>query len=326
MSRPYVETTLTCCVCGTRGAYAWRRAGDHILGGPREFHAVKCARCGTVRLDPRPTPEEMNRHYTPLTYARAEGDETSGLAERLDEYNRRLAERAVAGTSDVVPKRALDVGCGDGRFLAQVAAQGWAVEGLETDPVAADLARKRTGGTIHEAPLETVELPEGAFGLVSILHVLEHVPEPRETLAAAWRALAPGGTLLVAVPNVGCLEASLFRSCWYPLDLPRHYWGFAPRTLSRLVETCGFAVQGIKHFPFLFGPQSVRYGFKAISGKPIGEEEGSAGPRREGGSLRTKAFLGLLTASERLGREVPGEVMELMAVKCPLAPNNGGKA
>lgn len=315
MSRRYVETTLTCCVCSTRGAYAWRRAGDHILGGPRQFHAVTCARCGTVRLDPRPSPEEMGRHYTAHTYARAEDEAASGLAERLDEYNRRLAARALASVAADLPHRALDVGCGDGRFLAQVAAHGWRVEGLETDPVAADLARKRTGGTLHESPLEQAVLPEGAFGLVSILHVLEHVPEPRETLAAAWKALAPGGTLLVAVPNVACLEARLFRSCWYPLDLPRHYWGFAPRTLSRLVETTGFAVQDIKHFPFLFGPQSVRYGLKAISGKPLGEDEGSAGPRQEGGNLRTRAFLGLLTASERLGRALPGEVMELLAVK-----------
>ncbi|WP_395145939.1 class I SAM-dependent methyltransferase, partial [Armatimonas sp.] len=221
----------------------------------------------------------------------------------------------LAAISEDAPRRALDVGCGDGRFLAQLAAQGWTVEGLETDSVAAELARKRTGGTIHEAPLEEVTLPRKAFGLVSILHVLEHVPDPRETLTAAWNALAPGGALLIAVPNVNCLEARLFRSCWYPLDLPRHYWGFAPRTLTRLAEECGFAVQRIRHFPFLFGPQSIRYSFKAISGKPIGEEEGSAGPRREGGKLRTQAFLSLLTASERLGHEMPGEVMELLAVR-----------
>ena len=315
MSRRYVETTLTCCVCGTRAATAWRRAGDHIHGGPREFHAVQCARCGTVRLDPRPAPEEMGKHYTPHTYARAEDESDSGLAERLDEYNRRMAERTLAAVSDTAPRRALDVGCGDGRFLAQLASRGWEVEGLETDPVAAELARKRTGGTIHEAPLEEITLPQNAFGLVSILHVLEHVPEPRETLTAAWNALAPGGTLLIAVPNVNCLEARVFRSCWYPLDLPRHYWGFAPRTLTRLTEECGFEVQRIRHFPFLFGIQSVRYAFKALSGKRIGEEEGSAGPRREGGRLRTKAFLSLLTGSERLGHELPGEVMELLAVK-----------
>jgi SAM-dependent methyltransferase len=318
----FVETTLSCCVCGARAATRWRVAADHILGSPERFQAVRCARCGTARLDPRPPVEEMGRYYTSMTYARAEDDDASGLAARLDEYNRRLAARTDLLISSDAPRRALDVGCGDGRFLAAMAERGWEVEGLETDPVAADLARKRTGGTIHEAPLESLTLPEAHFGLISLLHVLEHVPEPRETLAAAYRALSPGGTLLIAVPNAGSFEAKFFRSVWYPLDLPRHYWGFTPHTLVRLADTCGFQVQGVRHFPLLFAPQSVRYGMKALQGQPIADraekshDTTPAPPtKREGGTLRTRAFVALLGLSERLGRHLPGEVMELRATR-----------
>jgi SAM-dependent methyltransferase len=323
-NRHFVETTLRCCVCGAQAATRWRVAADHILGSAERFQAVRCARCGTARLDPRPPAEEMGRYYTATTYARAEDESTgdaSELAARLDEYNRRLAARTDLGAGEGVVRRALDVGCGDGRFLCAMAERGWDVEGLETDPVAAALARKRTGGTVHEAPLEALALPENHFGLVSLLHVLEHVPEPRETLAAARRALAPGGTLLIAVPNAGSFEAALFRSVWYPLDLPRHYWGFTPHTLVRLAETCGFSVRGVKHFPFLFAPQSVRYGMKALQGQPVADraekhgEESAPPAKREGGGLRTRAFLALLGLSERLGRTLPGEVMELSAEK-----------
>ena len=313
----FVETTLTCCVCHARAAIHWRTAADNILGGTERFQAVRCVRCGTVRLDPRPSPGAMARHYAPLTYARAETDDDAGLAARLDEYNRRLAERTDRAIGSDVPRRALDGGCGDGRFLAALSALGWQVEGLETDSVAASFARSRTGGTIHDSTLEELTLPDGSFGLVSLLHVLEHVPEPRETLAAARRLLVPGGTLLIAVPNAGSAEAELFRSVWYPLDLPRHYWGFTPHTLVRLVETCGFAVENVKHFPLLFAPQSVRYALKALQGQPIADRATTeeAGPKREGGTLRTRAFLALLGASERLGRTLPGEVMELRAVR-----------
>jgi SAM-dependent methyltransferase len=317
-----VETTLACCVCGAHEARRWRVAADHLLGSPERFQAVRCARCGTARLDPRPPAEEMGRYYTAATYARAEEAEKvggSGLGERLDEYNRRLAERTDALIDQGAPRRVLDVGCGDGRFLGAMAERGWEVEGLETDPVAAALARKRTGGTVHEAPLEDLMLPENRFGLVSLLHVLEHVPDPRATLCAARRTLAPGGTLLIAVPNAGSFEAALFRSVWYPLDLPRHYWGFTPHTLVRLVETCGFSISGVRHFPFLFAPQSIRYGLKALQGQPIAdraEKHGKEGTvKREGGGLRTRAFLALLGFSERLGRHLPGEVMELRAEK-----------
>ncbi len=321
-NRHFVETTLRCCVCGAQAATRWRVAADHILGSPERFQAVRCARCGTARLDPRPPAEEMGRYYTATTYARAEdAADASGLAARLDEYNRRLAARTDLGAGEGVVRRALDVGCGDGRFLCAMAERGWDVEGLETDPVAAALARKRTGGIVHEAPLEALTLPENHFGLVSLLHVLEHVPEPRETLAAARRALVPGGTLLIAVPNAGSFEAALFRSVWYPLDLPRHYWGFTPHTLVRLAETCGFSVRGVKHFPFLFAPQSVRYGLKALQGQPVADraekhgDEAAPPAKREGGGLRTRAFLALLGLSERLGRTLPGEVMELSAEK-----------
>ena len=316
-STRFVETTLNCCVCGTHAATHWRTASDHILGSTERFQAVKCARCGTVRLDPRPPAEEMGRYYGPTTYARAESDEDTGLAERLDEYNRRLAERTDRGILSTVPHRALDCGCGDGRFLAAMARRGWEVEGLETDPVAAGLARKRTGGTIHEAQLEDLELGAGTFGLVSLLHVLEHVPDPRATLAAARRLLAPGGTLLIAVPNAGSWEAGLFGSVWYPLDLPRHYWGFSPHTLTRLVETSGFDVQGVANFPFLFTPQSLRYAAKAIQGQPIADrahvETEPAAPKPDRG-VKTRVFLTLLTISEKLGRTLPGEVMELRAI------------
>ncbi|MES2463738.1 MAG: class I SAM-dependent methyltransferase [Armatimonadota bacterium] len=308
--------TLDCCVCGTREAETWRISGDFILGGEARFRDVRCVRCQMIRLDPRPDTSEMGSYYTPETYARAEdADGTeSELAKRLNEYNRRLARRAAdALRSNAAGSRVLDVGCGDGRFLAAMANLGAVVEGLETDPVAAGLARRRTGGIVHEVPLEDATLPSASFDLVSLLHVLEHVPDPRTTLTEAKRLLKPGGTLLLALPNAGSLEAKLFRSSWYPLDLPRHYWGFSPRTLTRLVEECGFEAPQVRHFPFLFLPQSLRYTLRRTPPKPQEKTaEVKPGPS-EGGSLRTRLFLGILSASESLGHHMPGEVMEMTA-------------
>lgn len=314
MSRRFVDTTLACCVCGARAARIWRRAGDHLLGGPRCFQAVRCDRCGTVRLDPRPAPEEMARHYVPRTYARAEDGAATGTAERLDEGNRRIADRVVALCAEAPVRRALDVGCGDGRFVAALAARGWDAEGLETDPVAAELARRRTGRPVHEGALESLDLPEGGFGLVSLVHVLEHLPDPPATLAAARRLLAPGGFLFVAVPNAGSAEAALFRSCWYALDLPRHFWGFTPHTLARLAETAGFADVAIRHFPLVNSLQSLRFALRAMEGKPIGDDSAEERPAPDApGSLRTRLFVGLQNLSETLGRTLPGEVMEMCA-------------
>jgi hypothetical protein len=98
------------------------------------------------------------------------------------------------------------------------------------------------------------------------------------------------------------------------MDLPRHYWGFAPNTLTRLVEECGFAAPRLRHFPFLFLPQSLRYTVRGIC--PKAPEPAADTPKSapaEGGSLRTRLFLGILGASEALGNHLPGEVMEMTA-------------
>ncbi|MFM7322646.1 MAG: class I SAM-dependent methyltransferase [Armatimonadota bacterium] len=317
MSRRFVETTLACCVCGARAATFWRRAGDHLLGGPRCFQAVRCARCGTARLDPRPSPEEMERHYRPTTYARA-ADDGSGLAERLDVTNRETALRAAAAVAASCPRRVLDVGCGDGRFLAAMAALGWSGEGVETDPAAADLARARSGCPIHVGDLSSVDLPERTYGLVALVHVIEHVPDPHELLVRVRRLLAPGGIVHIVAPNAGSLEAALFRSCWYPLDLPRHFWGFTPHTLARLLETSGFESPTIRHFPFVNSLQSLRYAARALGGKPIGEERDVDQAAAEApGSVKSRLFRLVNAISVRAGKLLPGEVMELSAVVRP---------
>lgn len=294
---------LSCCVCGATEALVWRVAPDNLRGGDALYRAVRCARCGTARLDPRPPEDVLARAHGPGTYARAEED-GDGVGARLDALSRDAAARAdAAGRRG----RLLDVGCGDGRFLAAMAALGWQGMGTETDAEAARLARRRTGVVVHEGPLEELET-SGGFDMVSLLHVLEHVPDPRQTLVAAHRLLRPGGVLFLALPNAGSLEATLFRSAWYHLDLPRHLWGFTPRTLVRLVEESGFAVRSLDYLPFLFAPQSLRTALRRKRRDPGGSGDGAG---------RTRVFLALLRISRRLGQRLPGEIMELIAVRGP---------
>lgn len=324
MPEPAQRGTISCCVCGSSDARPWRTAGDNLLGGAAVWRAVRCARCETVRLDPRPPADQMAAFYPPDLYARSEPNagETDEIGCRLDQYNDGLAARALLpGDGGAAGKNVLDVGCGDGRFLAALRARGaTSVTGLETDPVAANLARRRTGGPVLEAPLEDADLPDASFDLVSLLHVLEHVPDPRATLLAARRVLRPSsGALFLALPNAASLEAAVFGRAWYHLDLPRHLWGWGPRTLTRLLEETGFEVQAIRFFPFLFAPQSVRNVLRGVlwTSRPGRAAHAKEHGRRAAGSptsaLLTRFVAGWLRASERLGNVWPGEIMEVVA-------------
>jgi hypothetical protein len=143
--------------------------------------------------------------------------------------------------------------------------------------------------------------------------------------------------LIVALPNVASAEACLFGSAWYHLDLPRHLWGFTPRSLMRLADETGFAERRVRQYPLLFTPQSLRTAARralarwAAAWRPAGEPAGETGvrpdaradatpPRGSGGRGQTRIFLALLAISEGLGAiGAPGEIMELVG----RVPNDG---
>ena len=304
------DTTIVCTVCGETAATLWRVGVDHLLGGTHRYRAVQCIRCGTRRLDPRPDKETMAQYYRPETYARAE-ETGSEVGKRLDAYATRLATEYP--TSNDGEHAALDVGCGDGRFMSALQKQGWEVTGTETDPAAAELARKRTGCTVYETPLPP-DNQEAKYDLVSLLHVLEHVPDPRETLSSVRERLKRGGKLLLVLPNADSVEAGLFGTSWYHLDLPRHFWAFSPGSLVRLVETCGFEIADISYTPFLFAPQSLLRVFGKANGAIPGRHVQGTGRTESGGAWQTRVFNSLLKTSNRFGKTIPGEIIELTAI------------
>lgn len=132
----------------------------------------------------------------------------------------------------------LEIGAGDGRFLRTLERAGFRARGL--DPHA-------SGAGVEAAALDEVELPRAAFEGAVLWHVLEHLDDPAETLRRAGDALAPGGLLVVAVPNGGSLQARLGGERWFGLDLPRHAVLFTEEGLRALVGRCGYAVERVRH-------------------------------------------------------------------------------
>ena len=142
--------------------------------------------------------------------------------------------------------RYLDVGCGSGGSLGVARALGWQVTGIEVDEAAAAKARRFTSelyvGDVLSAPFAA-----GRFDVVSAFHVLEHLPDPVAVLRRLLHWLAPGGTLIVEVPNAGGLGAAMFGKAWSGLELPRHLSHFSPATLRRAAEQAGGRVDWIWH-------------------------------------------------------------------------------
>jgi 2-polyprenyl-3-methyl-5-hydroxy-6-metoxy-1,4-benzoquinol methylase len=154
--------------------------------------------------------------------------------------------------------KALDVGCGNGMYLLFLKRLGWDVTGFDIENHV-DSAVSDAGIPVLTGSLESLLPHRGAFALISMWHVLEHLHDPATDLQRIRDLLSPDGTLLIEVPNSESITAKLMRSHWHQWDLPRHLSHFTPDSLVRLLSKTGFRVKGLSHLHKTTLPQSFRY-------------------------------------------------------------------
>lgn len=236
---------IPCPVCGSLNSCERFRL-DSLPHSIRE-----CPECGLGWMHPLPTEEELSAFY-PTHYYGAEGVKFRGLIE----WAIRLvgARRLRFITARLPPGAAvLDVGCGRGVLLHELANRGYRVYGTErsweavrgADP----RAEIRCGPTLRHAAFS-----DGMFDLVLVWHVLEHLPDPRETLQEIHRIIKPGGSTIIAVPNFSSWQARWSGADWFHLDPPRHLFHFSTTALERLLTETGFDVRSRHHFSLRQNP------------------------------------------------------------------------
>lgn len=157
----------------------------------------------------------------------------------------------------------LDVGAGEGTLLEVAASRGWDGEGTEVSPVMVEHMAKREL-RVHRGELEDLGLAEGEFHAVVLNHVLEHVGNPRSTLAEVARILRPEGLVRVEVPNLASLSSRLKNvqsrlglksHPWRHYSLGHHFWFFTPATLEYTMKHAGLE-------PFLTAAPAKQWGKK----------------------------------------------------------------
>lgn len=212
---------------------------------------------GYGQMLPRPAPEDIPGFYDVNYYTHADDsflDETEGsLRWRVLRHLAWLADRGSeptnawwAGTLGDAPKRCLEIGCGHGERLDRFRAMGHDVTGVEPDPDAREEAAAR-GIPVFEGTAESLPaaIDGQKFDCVAIIHALEHFLDPQLALANARELLAPGGTLVIEVPNNNCAGIGHFGRDWLFLDVPRHLNFFTAASLRAMVAQAGFTETGL---------------------------------------------------------------------------------
>jgi SAM-dependent methyltransferase len=210
--------------------------------------------CDVAWLDPRPIDEDLGLAYAGYYTHGGAPRRRSGRLGRMDAVLYRKVSGIVGRMAGVDAERArsdvlyldrrppgvlLDVGCGDGEVMRRLERLGWRALGTDPDARAVDAARAR-GLDARRGHLEEVGLAEASVDAITMRHVVEHLPDPRGTLAECRRLLRPRGCLVLSTPNVRSLGHRLFGAAWRGLEPPRHLQLFSPRALGILALEAGF--------------------------------------------------------------------------------------
>ncbi|MGN6171215.1 MAG: class I SAM-dependent methyltransferase [Solirubrobacteraceae bacterium] len=162
---------------------------------------------------------------------------------------RRVLERAIARLGLPKEARILDVGCGSGRNMVDLARYG-AVTGVELSPTSVKVARERCAGEVIEASVMEMPFDDRSFDLVVSLDVMEHLSDDMAAFAELRRIVAIGGALLVTVPA--------YQWLWSGHDeINRHQRRYSRRALVAAAESAGWRCERTTHFNALVLPIAI---------------------------------------------------------------------
>jgi SAM-dependent methyltransferase len=189
-------------------------------------------KCDLLWMDPMPVAEDLSNayesYYTHSSSARGTG---LGLLSRW-----RIRSRDFIRSGYWWNAYGYRLGSGD--WMVTMQELGWKVEGIDFDSAAVQSAVE-LGLSARCGSLEQQHYPDRSFDAVTLSHVIEHVPNPIETLIECARILKPGGMLIVLTPNAASLSHRIFKSHWRGLEPPRHLHIFTLDSMGRALESSG---------------------------------------------------------------------------------------
>lgn len=270
-----LETVCNCPVCGNeRRDLLYENLVDNVFRvAPGTWQLWKCARCGSAYLDPRPTPDsihlaygsyythrepgsqddyeilsplrKLRRHfvngYTNWRYSTqfqpanvfgvAAAFAVPTLRRVIDRHYRHLPRRPETGGC------ILDVGSGDGYFLRLAHSCGWDVMGVDPDPKASSLSQ---GFPVCRGGVDCLDAESELFDVVTLNHVIEHVPDPVTVLNRCHALLKPGGQIWLETPNIDGFGHERYGRNWRGLEPPRHLVIFNESSIETALRQVGF--------------------------------------------------------------------------------------
>ncbi|MEO8147094.1 MAG: class I SAM-dependent methyltransferase [Bacteroidia bacterium] len=245
-----METLSHCPICNATQFTQFIECMDYTVS--REtFQIVQCNNCSFKFTNPRPTENEMGRYYESDDYI-SHSNSRKGLFNLAYQAVRNFALKRklkLIESFHSQEKNLIDIGCGTGEFLGKANDTGWKTIGLEPSENARKYATEQNKLTVYDLDY-LKEIKPQSFDVITMWHVLEHVPNLQEFIPQLKDILKDYGTLLIAVPNCNAYESKIYNVTWAAYDVPRHLNHFNKETINKLLITNGLVVKNIIPMPF----------------------------------------------------------------------------
>ena len=208
---------------------------DHFLT-QETFRIERDEKTGVLAT--RPIPENLSRYYEANDY-RSHGGYRKNLIDYIysaSKFLRTRSKRRLVEKHHNTFNSVLDIGCGDGAFLSLF--EDKRVAGVEPSNRARELCVKKG---LEVAP--SISDINKKFDIITLWHVLEHLPNLKGDLAAIKHLLSDKGRLFVAVPNCESWDAEYYGEFWAGYDVPRHVWHFDRESLEHTLVSAGLEIE-----------------------------------------------------------------------------------
>ncbi len=203
---------------------------DYSVSG-EEFDLYYDDQLDMLITHPQPSLEKLPSYYESTTYI-SHTDGNKSLFEKMYQLVKSIALKSKLKliNSQSQKGKILDIGAGVGDFLQVCKNNGWQTTGIEPSDKAREIAKSKGVAFVES----TSVLENNSFDIITMWHVLEHVPNLEHQISELKRLLKPSGTLLIAVPNFNSFDANYYANFWAAYDVPIHFWHFSKKAIQQL--------------------------------------------------------------------------------------------
>jgi SAM-dependent methyltransferase len=197
---------------------------------------------------PQPDLENLGKYYESEDYI-SHTDNKRSLFEKAYHFVKNIALKNklnLINAEQSQKGKILDIGAGTGDFLLTAKNDGWETVGVEPSERAKNIAKQKGISFVDEISV----LENNSFDVITMWHVLEHVPNLELQIQELKRLLKPTGTLIVAVPNFKSYDAKHYKEFWAAFDVPIHFWHFSKKAIQLLFEKVDMKLEKVLPMKF----------------------------------------------------------------------------